>query len=310
MEEQASQPGGTTLGARCALHPIQPATSVCGRCGNYMCITCTEGGQQSLCPPCRQRTGQGAFPFDRQRFDLGDVITFSFERFKEQWLVPSLGILLVWVVSIAFSMVDGGVQLGLGALQGEPGPAAIAVSVFLNVLSWIVQTGMQLGIMGACLNIAQGGKAEPGDLFGQFARLPHALAQYLVLMTPFGLLVGVPVGIAIGFGFSPDSSAIVPIALGLGALVFLPIFIYVVLGLSFMQIELVQDPDVGPLEAMGRSWRIASGKRLWLLVLWFVVFALTFAGLVACCVGVIPAAGLSSLIMAGVYLALRTGADL
>ncbi len=71
----------TTGGAGCALHPEAAALSVCDRCGAYMCDACSEGGQQRLCPTCRARTGDAAFPLRRDAWSLDALFGIAWQGF-------------------------------------------------------------------------------------------------------------------------------------------------------------------------------------------------------------------------------------
>lgn len=45
-------------GARCALHVDQSAVDTCGRCGNYVCVTCMEvHNYETYCGACASRLG-------------------------------------------------------------------------------------------------------------------------------------------------------------------------------------------------------------------------------------------------------------
>lgn len=308
----------TMESARCAAHPMQAAAATCERCGNYMCVECNEGGQVSSCPPCRQRTGASAFPFNRANFDLGQVLSFSVDRFKEQWVPLSLAALIILGTSMIVSGVNQGIQMatmgGVSAAGADP-MAALAgmgvVSFAISICGMILQLWLQLGLHSICLKTLQGFEADLADLFRQGPRLLAAVAQialiYLALIPVFGIPAAIVFGIGAGFESMGVAAAI---AGGIFVILFLPIAVYVGLGLFGMQIELVGDPSAGPIEAMKRSWAIASGYRLNIFLYMLVASVLMFAGILACCVGLIPAMGLMTLMLNAVYLALRTGADI
>jgi len=45
-------------GARCAVHVDQPAVDTCGRCGNYVCVSCMEvHNYETYCSECASRLG-------------------------------------------------------------------------------------------------------------------------------------------------------------------------------------------------------------------------------------------------------------
>src|SRR5690349_6052410 len=103
-DPSAQRPSAPQPGALCAQHPGVLAHAVCKRCGNYMCSVCSQNGTASQCVDCRQRTGSSTFPFSRDRFELGALIDFAWERWKLKW--QSLTI-----VSVAFMGVLYGVSI-------------------------------------------------------------------------------------------------------------------------------------------------------------------------------------------------------
>jgi hypothetical protein len=98
-----------------------------------------------------------------------------------------------------------------------------------------------------------------------------------------------------------------PFGIALAAL--LPVYIYFITGIAFMQAELAYNDDAGPIDAILYSWRIARGKR------WRIMGVGLLAGLIAlgsamlCGIGLLFGAPLATLLFCALYLALRDGAD-
>jgi hypothetical protein len=70
------------------------------------------------------------------------------------------------------------------------------------------------------------------------------------------------------------------------ALVYTPVYVYCVLGLSWVP-QVVAIEERAPLDAVKRSWQLASGCRVSLAVFWLVLAIFTMIGVCACCIGVL-----------------------
>jgi hypothetical protein len=98
-----------------------------------------------------------------------------------------------------------------------------------------------------------------------------------------------------------------PFAIALAAL--LPVYIYFITGIAFMQAELAYNDDAGPIDAVLYSWRIARGKRWKIIGVGLLAFLILMGSGMLCGVGLLFGAPLSSLLFGALYLALRDGAD-
>jgi hypothetical protein len=63
--------------------------------------------------------------------------------------------------------------------------------------------------------------------------------------------------------------------------------------------------DASAIEALRRAWQVGSGQRLTVFGYSMMSGLVTIAGMVACCVGVIPALGVAYLLNLGLFLAAR-----
>ncbi len=97
--------------------------------------------------------------------------------------------------------------------------------------------------------------------------------------------------------------------LAITALVAAPVYIYVILGLLFAQVELAFNDDAGPIDAIIYSWRIARGKRLSIFGVAVISTFIFLGSLMLCGIGVLFGAPLATLLFGALYLALRNGAD-
>src|ERR1700737_530025 len=92
--------------AQCAIHPGQLARGTCDRCGNFMCGECSQGGQSLLCPKCRQLAGASPFPFTRTDYDFGRLWDYGWNVFRNDWLMLSGCVLMVFGVVLFLSVVS------------------------------------------------------------------------------------------------------------------------------------------------------------------------------------------------------------
>ena len=97
-------------------------------------------------------------------------------------------------------------------------------------------------------------------------------------------------------------------ALCLFAVLLIPFF-YVMLPLSFLQMEMAYSDESSAWECIRNCYAVARGQRLNMFGLLLINFAIILVGLLACCIGALPAVGLSQLLMAALYLALRRGSE-
>lgn len=82
------------------------------------------------------------------------------------------------------------------------------------------------------------------------------------------------------------------------------VYVYVLLGLQFVT-PLVALEGCGPVDAIGRSWSMASGRRGKLIVFWLCLVLIGFAGLLACGIGMLVAFPLIETMRLEAFLALK-----
>jgi hypothetical protein len=304
---------GAGLGsAQCALHSDQPAMRTCTRCGSFMCSFCAEGGAQSLCPTCQQRLGLGQlFPLTRDNWSFSALWDYCFEIFKREWLMLSAAMLVYFGIVFVVQLVSS-VLPAIGTAAKSQGLFLILTSVS-TVLQQAVQGVMGLGLMRMMFGLLQGQKLDIGQLFSQFHKVGTLLLTVLLVF----LIVIVPVGIlgAIGgtIAYIQGSSGMQWSSLGLfavvvGVLGLVPL-IYFLIPLFLMQPELAYKDDVTATQVIRNCYAYARGQRLSIFGVGLVGMLVTLVGLLACCVGMLPAMGLTYLLFAGLYLALRNGAE-
>ncbi len=319
-------PQSAPAGARCAVHTEVAASAVCARCGNFMCGTCSQGGAQQWCPTC-VASYAGAFPFKRDDFDFSRIWDFCWAIFTREWVMLSVAVIIYFFVAMAGGMVgniftQAAMQATIG---GDPGALArdperlftarnIAIlggAYAMSILISTVVTGIGLmGLIRVSTDVLHGRKVDLGRMFLDIKKLGRYVGAQLLLMA-VGLVGAVPMGIAAYLAFA-GARGDRPVVLAVGGLVSALIALtlaIVALPLLLAQYEIVYG-DAGTIEALSRVWRLGSGFRLQLFGYSLVGGLVILAGVIACCVGMLPAMGLQQLIMASLYLALRNGSDL
>lgn len=289
-----------------------------------MCDECTLGRTVSTCPTCRALTGQAAgFPFSRDAWSFSGIWDFSFGAFKREWVMLSVGVLAMVGVSMVMSAVSRAVTGG----ASYAGSATLtAAQLAMSVVSQAIQGVLTMGLLAMAFDVLAGGRADFSRLGSQLPKLGKYLIQILLLAVVFGVPIFLYVAglaaaaiAASGVGFSVESLSNVEGLLehkqALGVLVVgfvlaLAPLVYFTLPLTFATMELVYDDQVGPWQAVANAFTLAKGNRLAMLGVGMVELALVLAGMLACCVGVLPAVALAQTLMACLYLALRNGSGL
>lgn len=320
-------PQNVPLNALCAMHPAQPAVVTCQRCGNFMCAECSENLSKVYCPACASLMG-GAnnIPTSRNDYSFDRVWSFAAGRFREEWVMLSIGVLIFYGASIAGGMVGNIVQLVGGAALEKGSMAAVAVVVVGQLMSFavnfVIQGLLTLGMLRVVLDVLGGKKADLARLFTQSSKLLRHIGAQLalgavvfgVMMVPLGLIVGA-IGATVGFrGLSEDRIAEVitsPIIIALILMLFVVIFAATLVMMQFAlaSFELVNS-DCGAIESLQRSWALTRDHRAPTIGFQMMAGLVVVAGVLACCIGLLPAFGMAQLLLGTFYLTLRKGSDL
>jgi hypothetical protein len=294
-------------GAHCAIHADQPAARTCTRCGNFMCSTCTQGGTQTLCPACQQRMGMGeGFPLTRDSWTFSALWDYCFEIFKREWLMLSVGVLIFLGMVMIVSFLSQ-VLVGIGAAMESPA-LIIVITVANTLVQMVVQNVFLVGLMRMLFDMLQGGKADIGRIFSQLHKAGTIILSTLLFLMLIIIAMAVIVGIGFALGSALGEEALPFVIGGLVVVAFVPL-IYFLLPLYLLQAEIAYSEDVGPIQAIKNCYVLARGQRLSLFGVSMVAGLVAIAGVFACCVGVLPAVGLGYLLIGGLYLALRNGAE-
>jgi hypothetical protein len=178
----------------------------------------------------------------------------------------------------------GGVGLGIMV-------AAVLIGLVCVGLIWVFRSWLQTGYIRLQVSALRSGDGSFGDLFSGADRLvPMMLWKLLKTMVTLGamLVSGLPGGGLLFYGAINRSIPMMGAGGVLLLLLCLPVLIYIGLGLAFGEHAVTLD-ELGPTEALERSWQLASGNRLqlflFLLVYAIARFVAAIVGLLMLCVG-------------------------
>jgi hypothetical protein len=166
--------------------------------------------------------------------------------------------------------------LGVGLCCGIAG---------LLLTSWL-SVGLALSTEKALVH----GSARFEDLFESKGRF-FDMVLTRVLLWLIGVAMALPLVLlalfaAIGGEALDVPDGLIALAVFGAVVVWLPLFVYVTLGVS-LAVQAVAIEGAKPTEALRRSWTIASGNRLRLLVYWLALWIFALIGLCFCCVGIL-----------------------
>ncbi len=291
-----------------------------------MCASCCDSGRRARCPSCVQLGGDG-FPFSRNDFDLSRLFTFVWQAFQRELpmliltgLVVIGGQIVGSVLSQIVQAIAGGIGSGIGGEKTGVATTLLA-SVIVLPFSTVLQGLLTMGSFRMYLDVLLGKKADFARVFSQVGKLGQYVVQLLaigVLVIPAVLAMGVVFGISLvvggvglthadkmfdrmnGFGIA---------VLVLGAIVLYVAIIFFTLSVIFAQMELVYGGCSG-VEALQRTWSLASGNRLTILGYLMVSGLIAIVSIAACCVGFLAGFPLSQMLLVGLYLSLRKGSGL
>ncbi|MBF5046306.1 MULTISPECIES: hypothetical protein [Myxococcaceae] len=249
-----------------------------------------------------------AFALTRDSWNFSALLDACMDAFRRDWLLLSVGALLTMLIPYGVSLVG----MLAGAIAGQLSQALVLpITVVQALLQFAVQSALTLGLMAMALQALRGAPVELGQLFGQVRQAPRYLFLTIVAM----LAMLVPLGALAGAGYFAYLQGL--FAWNWGTLAFLGLlglglfvlFVYATLPLYFLVPETVLCAHPGMLQPLRNCYRVVDGQRLPTLAAMFISSGLMLAGVVACCVGVVPALAAMQLLMGGLYLALRHGAD-
>jgi uncharacterized membrane protein len=209
-----------------------------------------------------------------QPWEVGEVFQKAIDIFKVHWVPLVLAIFIPAVIEAIPSGISNGVQAAMRGSDSDGAAAAGAlIGMVFSVIAYAVAIFFQVGQIRMFLTAARGGTPQIAQLFSGGNRvLPLFATAFLV-------------GLAVFVGF---------LALIIGAFI-------AALGLMFSTYYCV-DAELGPVESLKASWKATDGQKGKLFLLMLAFIGLMIAGLLACCVGIIPAQALGYLVLGIVFL--------
>jgi hypothetical protein len=162
-----------------------------------------------------------------------------------------------------------------------------------------------------------GQRATVGVLFSQLSKIWKYILQTLAVAAAATLVV-LPIIVIVWLMFVGPVDLDTPMneiiddtgkPLLIASLVLLPLYVYIVTGVAFMQGELAFNDDAGPIDAILYSWRIAQGRRWRIIGVGLLAALILMGSAMLCGIGLLFGAPLSTLLFAALYLALRKDAD-
>lgn len=327
------------ISAMCALHPTVAATRTCERCGNFMCQGCSEAGTHAKCPTCRELVGDGTFPYRRDSFSFDQLWSYALEKWTAEWVMLSVAVLVMFGASFAVSIFTNILQsiltavLGAGRDGGEDALSAVFISVGLaQLIGLVLRMGVdglfQMGLVRIAIDVLNGRKVDLARLVSQASKVPRYMAQALLALLAFGIPFTALYAVALLAGLSSSGMSlgelnsfraweqefetlmphlVVPFLAATAVAV--PLLLYFGLPLAMTNMELVYG-DASPIEVFRRCYVIAKGLRFPLLGYALVGGLVSLVGALACCIGILPAVGMTQLLMGSFYLAARQGTGL
>jgi hypothetical protein len=264
------------------------------------------------------------FTLSRDRVALTDLLSRASEAWSRDLGSWVLAMLLYWLIGMgvpfALSLIWGLVS---AFQKSGPDTSAmfVAVDVVVQVALYLIQLVISgvftLGLWAMAMRGLHGQKTTVGTLFSQLSKVGKYVAQTLVVFSGIALII-LPVVVIVWLVFIGPVDLETPMSeimddagrpFAWASLLLVPLYVYILTGITFIQAELAFNDDAGPIEAIIYSWRIAQGKR-WRIIGVGLLAMLIFAGSAMFCgIGLLFGAPLGTLLVGALYLGLRNGAD-
>jgi len=211
-------------------------------------------------------------------------------------------VMQIVMLPMMFAMQRQGAEPNFGFLA-----VMIPMAVILSIVQLVFMTWIDIGVARAIRAALATGQEQIRLIFGGWDRLGTLLLARLLI----GLVCLVIYGFMIvallilGALFSTSQLSGVGVVPLLGVMfAFSAVLIYVLLGLQFVT-PIVAFEDCSATAAIGRSWKIADGRRWKLIVFWLFCFVLSIAGVLACFVGLLLALPLIETMRIEAFVAMR-----
>lgn len=220
----------------------------------------------------------------------------------------------LWVGGLVLVFVQGLAQGG-AQVQIDPDDAPdqmlwallpfVAFGLCFSLVIAMVTSWLRVGYYGGVRTVMRAGDVEFGELYRATNRWLAVFLTVLLqgLVSVLALLPGIALAGAVVLNAKKDGveDLALPILVLAASALYLPVFLYFSLGFSLMVYPAALD-GAGPVESLQRSWQLASGIRLQLLLMGLLSAALAFVGILLCCIGLIPASILVEVMWCEAYV--------
>jgi len=216
------------------------------------------------------------------------------------------GILLVFLDACTS---NSGQTNSSGGLSEEALIFLVVVGCGLGLIAFLASSWVRPGVFLNLKSVLATGEVDSHGIFdhqGLFVQVLLARLLKGAIGLVVALLVMSPLIIAffVALGADEDFGGVLMI----GALIFFfligfPTLIYLTCGLAFVG-EIVIYEGASPMEALSRSWNLASGNRLQIFLYGLVTGVFSLLGLLLCCIGVLATGAVVTLAWGEAYLQL------
>ncbi|MGB3051947.1 MAG: hypothetical protein WBB42_13170 [Polyangiales bacterium] len=274
--------------------------------------------------PVKPRPVKLGFSLSRDRVALTDLLSRASEAWSRDLGSWVLAMLLYWLIGMgipfALSLIWGLVS-AFQKSGADTSAMFVAVDVIVQVVLFLIHLVISgvftLGLWAMAIRGLHGKPTTVGTLFSQLSKIGKYIVQTLAVALGAALII-LPIVVIVWLVFVGPVDLETPMSeimddagrpFALASMLLLPLYVYIVTGIAFIQAELAFNDDAGPIEAIIYSWRIARGKR-WRIIGVGLLAMLIFVGSAAFCgIGLLFGAPLAILLLAALYLGLRNGAD-
>lgn len=204
---------------------------------------------------------------------------------------------------------EGNVRISVENLTDVIWHASVgAMSVTGMVVVLLLACFFVTSFAGAVERIVRTGDGQAADLLNARGRFVNQLVASILGGCLYALAALPLWFFAEGLGWigrAIDLPGIAAAGMVLGVLIWIPIQIYIHLGLRFVA-QAVALEDLAPVEAIRRSWTLVDGHRWQLLIYLIVVNVFAALGILACLVGVFVTGAMKATAINESYLRLIT----
>lgn len=223
-----------------------------------------------------------------------------FRALGEAWQMLRKAPLALLIGGLLLLCTDDGGSVGYGNFFDESKHfEAWQVALIVLVVGAVCAFGLALFLFNCWMRLGfastlekqfEGRAIDVGDLFqGRGSFMAMVLARLLKLLVFFVAALPAVAIVALA-GLADSKLDLSDVALGIAAalalLAYVPVLIYVAIGISLVS-EAVAIERMQPMEALSRSWSLARGQRLRLLLYGIVMTIVCVSGLCLCCVGIL-----------------------